>query len=79
MSWWNWGGTWLTQDGVYRFKSRWGTESRPYTYFIAIRNAELLRHSQETLQAAFPYFYVRPFAPVAPYCGDGDSSEKGTP
>ena len=27
---WNWGGTWLSQDGVYKFKSRWGTTDYPY-------------------------------------------------
>ena len=24
MKWWNWGGTWKSQDGVYRFKKSWG-------------------------------------------------------
>ena len=28
---WNWGGTWSAQQGVYQFKSRWGTQDKPYT------------------------------------------------
>src|SRR5215212_9456193 len=32
-SFWNWGGTWLSQGGVYRFKSRWGTQDMPYYYY----------------------------------------------
>lgn len=62
MVWWNWGGTWLNQDGVYRFKSKWGTRDFPYSYYIAVRDAGLFGHSPETLQQAFPNFYVRPFA-----------------
>jgi hypothetical protein len=62
---WNWGGTWLNQDGVYRFKSRWGTRDFPYSYYIAVRAAGLFGHTPEELQQAFPYFYVRPFAPQA--------------
>ena len=30
---WNWGGTWLTQEGVYRFKSRWGAIDKRYKYY----------------------------------------------
>src|SRR5262249_50766173 len=27
---WNWGGTWTSQEGVYRFKRKWGAIDRPY-------------------------------------------------
>ncbi len=62
MAWWNWGGTWLSQDGVYRFKSRWGTRDFPYSYYIAVRDVGLFGQAPEALQRAFPHFYVRPFA-----------------
>lgn len=61
---WNWGGTWLTQEGVYRFKSRWGATDLPYHYFV-------LEHSQvgsmraltpEQLLSSYPYFYTLPFS-----------------
>ena len=31
---WNWGGTWKSQHGVYRFKSRWGAHDNKYRYHI---------------------------------------------
>ncbi len=60
---WNWGGTWLTQDGVYFFKSRWGTEDRPYYYYISEHEgAESLRNlTKEEIIENYPYFYVLPF------------------
>jgi len=61
MYYWNWGGTWLTQDGVYDFKSRWGTEDYPYHYYIRVRKPEILENSKETLLNAYPNFYVCPF------------------
>lgn len=62
-TWWNWGGTWLSQDGVYRFKSRWGTSNFPYKYLIKeYKDNHLLRNlSSDDLLAMYPYFYVLPF------------------
>jgi Acetyltransferase (GNAT) domain len=60
--WWNWGGTWLTQEGVYRFKKRWGTLDFPYKYFIEIKNAEILRASKDCLTENYPSFYTVPFS-----------------
>jgi len=61
MEWWNWGGTWLSQEGVYRFKSRWGTQDRRYKYYVSIRKEKILQQSPETLQGRYPFFYVRPY------------------
>jgi len=60
---WNWGGTWLTQDGVYRFKSRWGTENRRYFYYIReyVKPCPLRALSPQEILAQYPYFYVLPF------------------
>lgn len=61
-AWWNWGGTWLTQDGVYRFKSRWGTEDKSYRYFIKVNNKNLLNADRQELLAGYPSFFTLPFS-----------------
>lgn len=58
---WNWGGTWLSQSGVYRFKKKFAAAERKYRYFIELRDKRLLRESSEALSRAFPDFYVVPF------------------
>lgn len=60
---WNWGGTWLSQDGVYHFKSRWGTQDRPYHYLIwAYDNApDPGGLGRETLTSEYPFFYTLPY------------------
>ena len=40
---WNWGGTWLTQDGVYRFKKMWGSEDLKYFYYVKIIQKDISR------------------------------------
>lgn len=64
-AWWNWGGTWPSQDGVYRFKSRWGTRDLPYRYFISVHNPALLKASRAELLAAYPSFFTVPFSALA--------------
>ncbi|MCP5268581.1 MAG: GNAT family N-acetyltransferase [Zoogloeaceae bacterium] len=59
--WWNWGGTWHTQDGVYQFKRSWGAVDKPYYYYIRIGDENVLRRDKEALQKDAPYFYVAPF------------------
>lgn len=55
---WNWGGTWRSQEGVYRFKSRWGAFDRPYRYLNWVRKPEIRSVPVLTLQHAFPHFYL---------------------
>ena len=62
---WNWGGTWLTQGGVYDFKRRWGTIERRYFYYTRVLDARVLDESPEALLAAHPHFFVVPFAALA--------------
>tara|TARA_Y100001968_G_C19396422_1_gene738588 strand:- start:690 stop:1745 length:1056 start_codon:yes stop_codon:yes gene_type:complete len=60
---WNWGGTWLNQDGVYKFKKRFGATDYKYNYHIKCdmgkindsnyKNIDLLNH--------YKYFYTIPF------------------
>lgn len=57
---WNWGGTWRTQDGVYNFKSKWGTQDIPYHYYTRLYDgSETLRRMKPAeLGQAYPYFFV---------------------
>ncbi|NOX51321.1 MAG: GNAT family N-acetyltransferase [Gammaproteobacteria bacterium] len=61
---WNWGGTWLTQDGVYKFKSRWGTKDYPYRYYVReyLSENSMRRNSRSHLLACYPFFYTIPFS-----------------
>lgn len=59
--WWNWGGTWATQDGVYRFKKKWGARDMPYHYYCRLSDRHLLENKRDVLLDAFPGFFVVPF------------------
>jgi CelD/BcsL family acetyltransferase involved in cellulose biosynthesis len=59
---WNWGGTQMSQEGVYRFKRKWGARESRYRYFIRINDESLLDSSAEELQERFPHFFVVPFS-----------------
>ncbi|MGD0780431.1 MAG: GNAT family N-acetyltransferase [Dehalococcoidales bacterium] len=62
---WNWGGTTLpSQEGVYHFKKRWGSQECTYYYYVrSYGNIDhLLAASKETLLSEYPYFYVLPFS-----------------
>lgn len=57
---WNWGGTWQSQEGVYRFKSRFGSTNRVYRYFNWC-DARIKASTPEELLGNYPYCYVRNF------------------
>lgn len=59
---WNWGGTWHTQDGVYKFKKKWGAIDYPYAYHTIIKNHDVLKYTKEELLANFNGFYTVPFS-----------------
>jgi len=59
--WWNWGGTWKTQKGVYKFKKKFGAIDKKYNYFITINNQDLYKATQEELIKEYDDFYVIPF------------------
>jgi hypothetical protein len=54
---WNWGGTWHTQEGVYRFKNRFGAVDRPYRYFTKLFDPALQLLPSSVAKQEFPYFY----------------------
>jgi Acetyltransferase (GNAT) domain len=58
---WNWGGTWSSQEGVYRFKSRWGARNLPYRYHVRVASKALLSMDPATLREQYPFFYAYPF------------------
>lgn len=64
---WNWGGTWLSQDGVYRFKSRWGTVDKDYDYktWLYPENGDVTRLTRTDLADAYPQFFVVPYSALA--------------
>jgi hypothetical protein len=57
---WNWGGTWQSQEGVYRFKNRFGARDFPYRYFHWCED-QIQNKSSEQLLEAYPYWYTRKF------------------
>lgn len=60
--WWNWGGTWQSQEGVYRFKNKWGATVGTYRYYTQLNHEPLLKWSSGRILEAFPGFYVVPFS-----------------
>ena len=59
---WNWGGTWLSQEGVYRFKNRWNSNNIEYRYMTYLNNKDILKASKEELLEEYKNFYVCPFS-----------------
>lgn len=58
---WNWGGTWLTQGGVYDFKKKWGTTDYPYYYYTKLNDSSLKKRTRQELLSLYEGFYVLPF------------------
>ena len=58
---WNWGGTWQTQQGVYDFKKKWGAIDMKYQYFTKIINKHLLKLTVSELENQYPHFYTVPY------------------
>jgi hypothetical protein len=59
---WNWGGTWTSQEGVFRFKRKWGARDRRYHYYVQLNDDALLEASPGELRARFGHFYLVPFS-----------------
>jgi hypothetical protein len=64
--WWNWGGTWASQEGVYRFKKKWGAQDKLYYYYCRLADRQVLHASRQALLEAFPGFFVVPFDKLIP-------------
>jgi lipid II:glycine glycyltransferase (peptidoglycan interpeptide bridge formation enzyme) len=57
---WNWGGTWMTQSGVYKFKKQWNPKETEYSYYTKVLDETILNIDGQTLMSAYPFFYVYP-------------------
>jgi hypothetical protein len=64
--WWNWGGTWTSQSGVYRFKAKWATSQSTYSYYTQLNDETILNWSPAEILAAYPNFFVVPFSALKP-------------
>jgi hypothetical protein len=60
--WWNWGGTWPSQTGVYRFKRKWANIEQRYDYYVQLNAREVLGWTGERLREWAGGFYVVPFS-----------------
>jgi len=60
--WWNWGGTWESQTGVYRFKKKWAADEGRYFYYTQLNDDSLLSWTPEDILKTFPNFFVVPFS-----------------
>lgn len=62
LSQWNWGGSWVSQENLIRFKTKWGGRPREYRYWTTVNNDDLLSAEPEALLEAYPGFFVAPFS-----------------
>ncbi len=58
---WNWGGTWDSQEDLLHFKERWGGVETEYQYFSSVTNKSLLEAPVEKILSTLPGFFVKPF------------------
>jgi len=63
---WDWGGTPKSNEDLYKFKKRWGTEDRRYFYQSKIINSLILDASSKQLQSAYPGMFVAPYDALMP-------------
>ncbi|MBF9231981.1 GNAT family N-acetyltransferase [Microvirga alba] len=61
-SYWNWGGTWRSQEGVYHFKKGWGAKDYVYGYYGYALKEAFSGLTRTELLAAYPNFYLFPFS-----------------
>ena len=61
-AWWNWGGTWKSQESLLRFKSRWGGDAMPYSYLINCsgESRRIIDREAPKVFSAHEYFYLYP-------------------
>lgn len=64
---WNFGGTWSSQEGVYKFKRSFGSLEYPYEYHtVFFGDPEPVRRmSAAELLAMYPGFFVLPFSKLS--------------
>jgi len=63
---WNWGGTPLSNENLYRFKARFGAQDMPYSIQTQIVDKTILSQSSEILSKAYPGMFVAPYDALMP-------------
>jgi hypothetical protein len=58
---WNWGGTWRSQESVYRFKARWGSYALNYRYLNQLNNPALKSLDRSEIDRIYPFTYLYKF------------------
>jgi len=63
-SYWNFGGTWYSQENVYNFKRSFGAIDFPYYYFTISYgdHTKIKQLTVEDLKKQYPGFYVVPYS-----------------
>jgi CelD/BcsL family acetyltransferase involved in cellulose biosynthesis len=61
LRWFNFGGTGPANDGLRRFKRKWGARTVSYRSFTKINDRALLEASPDELRERFGHFYVVPY------------------
>lgn len=62
---WNWGGTWASQQGVLRFKRKWGAKDSIYRYYTRLIKVEMLACTSKQLLDDYGFFYTIPFSQLS--------------
>jgi hypothetical protein len=57
---WYWGGTWLSQKGVYNFKKKWASNEFYYYYYIKV-NKKIYTLSKKDIENEYNNFYLIPY------------------
>lgn len=58
---WNWGSTWINQNGVFEFKNKWNTSNNYFKYMIKTTIDKKDINKNKILNN-YEYFYVVPFS-----------------
>lgn len=58
---WDWGGTPLSNEALYKFKKRWGTEDRPYFIQSKVYNQNIFNATPAELSQEYPGMFVAPY------------------
>lgn len=69
LQWWNWGGSWVSQENLIRFKAKWGGVPREYAYWTRVNRPEVLSASPQQLLDGYPGFFVAPFSSLRNVAG----------
>jgi hypothetical protein len=68
---WNWGGTWHSQDSLYFFKKQWGARDYRYSYFTYLNDPSILQWTRHRILEAYPNYYVIPFGELREHIKNG--------